>query len=104
MLKNVQGDVETRTEEEVHKQNLQQAINKQSMKFLPAHLIVSYYTLRFINSKDAKTRILYNLNYFRSIQKRLALDLREFGTRERVDSHQSQPYLYPTEANKSIIN
>jgi len=70
------------------------------MKFLPAHLIVSYYTLRFMKSRDAKTRILYALNFFRAIQKRLSLDLREFGTRERVDSHLVQPFTYPTEANK----
>jgi hypothetical protein len=37
-----------------------------------------------MNSRDAKTKVMYTLNYFRSIQKRLMLDLREFGTRERV--------------------
>lgn len=31
------------------------------------HLLTSFYTLRFTKSKDAKTKILYTLNYFRAI-------------------------------------
>ena len=50
-------------------------------------MIVAHYTLRYMISRDNKTKILYALNYFRSIQKRISLDLREFGTRERIDSH-----------------
>jgi hypothetical protein len=45
---------------------------------------------------------MYCLNYFRAIQKRLALDLREFGTRDRVDSHQVNPFIFSEEANKQV--
>ena len=38
-----------------------------SLRHLPTHLLVSYNTLRFLSSRDAKTRILYTLNFFRSV-------------------------------------
>jgi hypothetical protein len=45
------------------------------------------------------------MNYYRSIQKRLALDLREFATRERMDSHMmSDPYIRSQEADQNILN
>lgn len=71
---------------------------------LPSHLLTSYYTLRFIKSRDSKTRLLYTLNYFRSVQKRLALDLREFATRDRIDAHQTNPFIQSKEANTNVIN
>ena len=36
-------------------------------KQLPHHLLTCYYTLRFMRSRDSKTKILYVLNYYRSI-------------------------------------
>jgi hypothetical protein len=59
-----------------------------TLRFVPQHLVVTFNTLRYMESRDAKTRLLYYLNYFRAVQKRFALDLREFGTRDRIDSHQ----------------
>ena len=59
-------------------------INKNSLRHLPHHLIHAYYILRHMKSRDYKTQLLYALNYFRAVQKRLMLDLREFGTRERI--------------------
>lgn len=46
-----------------------------------------------MTARESKTKLLYTLNAFRSIQKRLALDLREFGTRDRVmgDINHSKP-------------
>ncbi len=44
---------------------------------IPSNLIKAYYTLRYLRSRDAKVRLLQTLNYFRSVQKRLALDLKE---------------------------
>ena len=42
--------------------------------------------------KDTKTKLLYVLNFFRSIQKRMCLDLREFSGKEIVnDSIQAVP-------------
>jgi len=46
-----------------------------------------------MRSRENKTRILYALNYYRAIQKRISIDLREFGTRERIDSHFKEPIL-----------
>ena len=37
-----------------------------------------------MKSRDYKTKLLYCMNFFRSTQKRMMLDLREFGTRERI--------------------
>lgn len=56
-----------------------------------------------MRSRDNKTKILYTLNYFRSIQKRLAIDLREFGSRERVDAHFKEPMAYPKEGHKNAV-
>ena len=72
------------------------------LKSTPQHLLQSLYTLRYMFSKENKTKVLYTLNFFRSIQKRISLDLREFGTRERVDSHLTQPYTHSSDAEKSI--
>ena len=80
------------------------AASRTGLKATPQHLLVSYYTLRYMRSKDSKTRILYTLNFYRSIQKRIALDLREFGTRERIDTHLAQPYVHSSDANKNIVN
>ena len=55
-----------------------------------------------MKSRDSKTKILYALNFCRAIQKRLSLDLREFGTRERIDSHLQQPYVHSSDADKKI--
>lgn len=56
-----------------------------------------------MKSRDNKTKILYALNFCRAIQKRLALDLREFGTRERIDSHLTQPYVHSTDTDKKVV-
>ena len=52
---------------------------------MPAHIIKAYYTLRLLKSRDYKIRLLHVLNYFRSIQKRLAFDVSEFYTREKAN-------------------
>lgn len=57
-----------------------------------------------MNSRDCKTRILYTLNFFRAIQKRLSLDLREFGTRERMETHLTNPMVHSNEANPQVVN
>ena len=40
--------------------------------------------LSTLAARESKTKMLYTLNAFRSIQKRMALDLREFGSRDRA--------------------
>ena len=57
-----------------------------------------------MDSRDAKTKLLYSLNYFRSIQKRLMLDLREFGTRERVLGDVTDPLIPAQEADPQIVD
>jgi hypothetical protein len=69
---------------------------------VPVHLVQTHNTLRFMQSRDMKTKILYTLNYFRSIQKRLMLDLREFGTRERVVGDVADPHLSPEEGDQAV--
>jgi len=78
-------------------------MSRSGLRSTPHHLLVSFFTLRYMKSRDNKTKILYALNFNRAIQKRLCLDLREFGTRERVDSHLSQPYIHSTDADKKVI-
>ena len=56
-----------------------------------------------MKSRDNKTKILYALNFSRAVQKRLSLDLREFGTRERIDSHLAQPYTLSSDADKKVV-
>jgi hypothetical protein len=60
---------------------------------MAAHLLTAYNILRYMTSRDCKTRIMYTLNYFRAVQKRLALDLREFATRDRIEAHLSNPFI-----------
>ena len=50
---------------------------------IPTHLIKSYYSLRYLKTKDYKIRLMKSLNFFRSVQKRLALDLKELFTRSK---------------------
>lgn len=38
-----------------------------SIYSMPSHLVVAYYTLRFMTSRDCKTKVMYTLNYFRAI-------------------------------------
>lgn len=71
-----------------------------SLKHMPQHLITAYYVLRHMKSRDYKIKLLYCLNYFRSVQKRMMLDLREFGTRERIYGDQVQPYIAASEAGR----
>ena len=57
-----------------------------------------------MSSRDLKTRILYTLNYFRSVQKRFAIDLREFATRDRIDGVIANPYIQSQEASNFAVN
>ena len=57
-----------------------------------------------MNSRDAKTKILYCLNYFRSIQKRINIDLREAGTCERVLGDVVDPLIPAQEADPQLID
>lgn len=38
-----------------------------SLKHMPQHLITAYYVLRHMKSRDYKIKLLYCLNYFRSV-------------------------------------
>ena len=79
------------------------ALSKTGLRSTPQHLLMSFFTLRYMKSKDSKIKILYALNFCRAVQKRFSLDLREFGTRERVDSHLTQPYVHSTDADKRVV-
>ena len=47
-------------------------------------MLFAKYLLTNVKSREAKTKLLYLLNAFRSIQKRITLELRELGSRDRV--------------------
>jgi len=51
---------------------------------MPVHMIKAYYQLRLLKSRDLKLQLIHTLNYFRSVQKRLSHDVREFTTRDRA--------------------
>ena len=57
------------------------------LRTLPSHIIQSYITLKHMRMRDSKNRILKILNFYRSIQKRLVLDARDFARREAVNSN-----------------
>jgi len=50
---------------------------------LPLNLTKAFYTLRLLKTRDIKIKMLHVLNYFRAIQRILALDVRENMTREK---------------------
>ena len=54
------------------------------MHEIPQHLLFANYLLQCLNAREQKTKLLYTLNTFRAIQRRLTLELREMGTRDRV--------------------
>lgn len=47
-------------------------------------MLFAQYLLLCLSSRDKKNQLLYTLNAFRAIQKRITLELREFGSRDRV--------------------
>jgi len=51
---------------------------------IPSHLLLSTYLLQCLKAREEKTKLLYTLNTFRSIQRRITIELREMGTRDRV--------------------
>ena len=66
------------------KENDNESIAKNSLFEVPQHLLFSNYLMNHLKAKDRKCNLLYVLNGFRAIQKRIALELREIGTRDRV--------------------
>jgi len=81
-----------------------QLLHRTSLLNIQQNLVQSHSILRYMNSRQAKTNILYCLNYFRSIQKRLMIDLREFGTRERMLGDVVDPYIAPEEADINLVD
>ena len=61
LMKTLQG------EPVVHHDDSAKSKKKSAIRYVPQHLIVSFNTLRYVKSRDAKTRILYCLNYYRAI-------------------------------------
>ena len=59
-------------------------IPKNSLFDTNQYLLFAHYLLSALSGRDAKTKLLYTLNAFRSIQKRITLELREQGSRDRV--------------------
>lgn len=56
------------------------------LRKLPLHIVQCYLTLKHMKMRDAKNRLLQILNFYRSIQKRIVLELKEFARREVVNN------------------
>ena len=59
-------------------------VPKNSLFDANQQLLFAHYLLQCISARDSKHQLLYTLNAFRSIQKRITLELREMGSRDRV--------------------
>jgi hypothetical protein len=78
-------------------QNLKLAANKENeqkaLQFeiepliepIPVHIVKGLYMLRYLKARDFKTKLLNAMNYYREIQKRLACDMLEMGSRDRLN-------------------
>lgn len=51
---------------------------------IQTHVIKAYYTMKMLKAREFKIKLLHTLNYFRSIQKRLSLDVSEYYSREKA--------------------
>lgn len=62
----------------------QEILPKNSLHETPQHLLFAHYLMQCLHARASKTKLMYTLNAFRAIQKRLTLELREVGSRDRV--------------------
>lgn len=82
-----------------------QDIKPTSLHEIPNHLLCAQYMLQTLNAREQKTKLLYTLNAFRAIQRRITLELREMGTRDRIlgDRDESNPLKPMEEMGESKI-
>lgn len=79
-------DTKTATESalgEMHKASMKRYEHIQNIDQLNLSLVKNYYSLRLLKSRDYKRKLLSLVNYFRAVQRILALDLKEHTTREK---------------------
>jgi len=57
--------------------------------------------LKYLKAKDHRLKLLYILNAIRGIQKRITLEMREMGTRDRV--MEDSVYLGPVEKDRNLL-
>ncbi len=55
----------------------------QNIDQLQVSLVKNYYSLRLLKQREYKQKLLSTVNYFRAVQRLLALDLKEHVTREK---------------------
>lgn len=105
------------TEEQELENILKLAINKESgskssfaleplIEPIPVHVVKGYYTLRYFKSRQYKKELISALNYYRSVQRRLTLDMLEMGTRDRImgDCTKVMPNEIYSSAKKKALN
>jgi hypothetical protein len=73
-----------KSKSEVDKSKTAVELPASSMHEIPQHLLFANYLLQCLSAREQKTKLLYTLNTFRAIQRRLTLELREMGTRDKV--------------------
>lgn len=80
------GSMKTKSEVGFKKEPVldDEEVGKNSLFETSQHLLFAHYLLSALSARESKTKLLYTLNAFRSVQKRITLDLRELGTRDRV--------------------
>ena len=83
------------TKEEISRMKEERPINKDRivvdstnsyLRKMPAHLVQCYMTLKHMRMRNNKNKLHKVLNFYRSIQKRVVLELREFSGREAVNN------------------
>ena len=64
-------------------------------------MLYSLYMLKYLKAKEHRLKLLYVLNAFRGIQKRITLEMREMGTRDRVMG--DSVYIGPVEKDNNLL-
>ena len=62
------------------------------LRNLPPHNMQCYMILKHMKLRDGKIRLLRILNFYRSVQKRIVLELRDFSNREVLNNTAKMTY------------
>jgi len=73
-----------RPESDLNKASVRRYDHIQNIDILNVSLIKNYNSLRLLKSREYKQKLLTIVNYFRAVQRILALDLKEHVTREKA--------------------
>lgn len=63
----VASDIGNGRDQTLRLQEKQAAMSRSGLRSTPHHLLVSFFTLRYMKSRDNKTKIMYALNFCRAV-------------------------------------